>query len=429
MLTRLAVEPREARAQAPHDPRRFLPMREDVAASDVHLAIEHERDRAARGGLVQAAFERDDVRHASFHARRPHDDGVAARHRAGGNAPQVAAQLAAIAEACAGHELHREAQLRRGLARSRALEHLEQRGTGVPVEVPAAIHDHVAFERRNRDQRIAGEAQRGGDLVELACDGVEHVAAEAHLVHLVHGDHDARDREQARNGRVPARLGGNPARRVDENDGEVGGAGTRDHVAGVLLVAGRVGDDETAARRGEVAVRHVDGDALLALDGEAVGEEREVEPAVAAALGGARDGGELVLEQALRIEQQPADERALAVVDGAGGGEAQRAGSGGKRDDGIHQKYPSRLRSSIEASDVWSSMRVEPRSVMVAAAVSAMIFSTVSAPEATGHVQVTSPTVRKRTERCTTCSPGRGGVRGVTGTSRPRRSITSRSCA
>ena len=29
-----------------------------------------------------------------------------------------------------------------------------------------------------------------------------------------------------------------------------------------------------------------------------------------------------------------------------------------------HQKYPSFLRSSIDASEVWSSMRVAPRSVM-----------------------------------------------------------------
>ena len=38
----------------------------------------------------------------------------------------------------------------------------------------------------------------------------------------------------------------------------------------------------------------------------------------------------------------------------------------------------------MEASDVWSSMRVAPRSVTVAAAVSATISSTVAASEATG---------------------------------------------
>ena len=78
---------------------------------------------------------------------------------------------------------------------------------------------------------------------------------------------------------------------------------------------------------------------------------------------------------------------------------------------------PSRLRSSMDASDVWSSMRVAPRSVTVVVAVSAMISSTVAASDATGHVQVMSPTVRKRTRRVTTSSPARGGVSSVTGTS------------
>src|SRR2546426_116209 len=49
------------------------------------------------------------------------------------------------------------------------------------------------------------------------------------------------------------------------------------HVAGVLLVSGSVGDDELAPGRGEIAVGDVDGDALLALRLEPVGEQRQVE--------------------------------------------------------------------------------------------------------------------------------------------------------
>jgi hypothetical protein len=45
-------------------------------------------------------------------------------------------------------------------------------------------------------------------------------------------------------------------------------------------VAGRVGDDELARRRGEVAVGDVDRDALLALGGQAVEQQRVVELAV-----------------------------------------------------------------------------------------------------------------------------------------------------
>ena len=48
------------------------------------------------------------------------------------------------------------------------------------------------------------------------------------------------------------------------------------------------------------------------------------------------------------------------------------------------------------------------------------------AVDATGQVQLMSPTVRKRTESSSTVSPARAGVSGVTGTIRPRRRTTGR---
>jgi hypothetical protein len=87
------------------------------------------------------------------------------------------------------------------------------------------------------------------------------------------------------------------------------------------------------------------------------------------------------------------------------------------------------LRSSIDASFVWSSRRVAPRSVIVAAAVSRMIACALTAVEATGAVHGMSPTVRKRTETFSTTSPARGGVSSVTGTSAPRRRTIGRVCA
>ncbi len=93
---------------------------------------------------------------------------------------------------------------------------------------------------------------------------------------------------------------------------------------------------------------------------------------------------ELVFKDRLAVVEQPANERALAVVDRAGGAESQE----------VHQKYPSRLRSSIAASLARSSARVAPRSVIRLAATSSMILSTVSASDSTAAVQVMSPTVR-----------------------------------
>ena len=87
-------------------------------------------------------------------------------------------------------------------------------------------------------------------------------------------------------------------------------------------MAGRVGDDELALARREVAVGDVDRDALLALGLEAVGEEGEVDRLAAAGLGLERV--ELVGEDGAAVEQEPPDQRALAVVDRSCREEAKR---------------------------------------------------------------------------------------------------------
>jgi len=62
-----------------------------------------------------------------------------------------------------------------------------------------------------------------------------------------------------------------------------------------------------------------DGDALLAFRLEPIDQQRQIHvlacPAVPAAVAG--DGGERVLEDQLAVEQQAADQRGLAVIDGA----------------------------------------------------------------------------------------------------------------
>jgi hypothetical protein len=116
---------------------------------------------------------------------------------------------------------------------------------------------------------------------------------------------------------VAARLLDHALARVEQDDRDVGGRGAGDHVARVLDVPGRVGELEAAPRRDERAVGDVDRDPLLALGAEAVGEEREVDVAVAAALARLLDVLELVGEDLLRVVEQPADQRRLAVVDRA----------------------------------------------------------------------------------------------------------------
>ena len=118
---------------------------------------------------------------------------------------------------------------------------------------------------RERDRLQGGEIQLRDSGAELGVDGVEALLAELGQVDLVHRQHDVAYAHQAGDERVPLGLHQHALARVHQHDRElrIGGAGG--HVAGILLVARRVGHDEAAARRAEEAVGDVDGDALLAL--------------------------------------------------------------------------------------------------------------------------------------------------------------------
>jgi hypothetical protein len=110
---------------------------------------------------------------------------------------------------------------------------------------------------------------------------------------------------------------------------DIGRAGAGHRVARVLHVPRAVGQDERALGRREVAVGHIDRDALLPLGAKTVGEQRQVGRGQAAVAADPLDRVELVGEDGLGVEQQPADERRLAVVDRAGRGQTEQ---------GPHQK-------------------------------------------------------------------------------------------
>ncbi len=116
--------------------------------------------------------------------------------------------------------------------------------------------------------------------------------------------------------------------RVRKHDRSIGRARRRRHVARVLLVSGRVGDDEFPPRRGEVAIGDIDGNALFALGLQSVGKQGQVDLVVTAFPGSIGHGGKLVAEDLTRIVQESSDQRALAVVDAARRDEPQNAAAG-----------------------------------------------------------------------------------------------------
>ena len=64
---------------------------------------------------------------------------------------------------------------------------------------------------------------------------------------------------------------------VDQDDRELRIRGAGRHVAGVLLVSRRIGDDERALGGREKPIGDIDRDALLALGLKPVDEEREID--------------------------------------------------------------------------------------------------------------------------------------------------------
>jgi len=200
--------------------------------------------------------------------------------------------------------------------------------------------------------------------------------------------------------------------RVDQHHGQVGVRGAGDHVTGVLLVTGRVGDDELAPVGGEIAVGNIDGDALLALGLQAVDKQRQVGRLAGGAVLArvALDGGKLVFEHLLCVVQQPADQRRLAVIDRAAGDEAQKllgavlfevfgnVEIGGIKVGRGHQKYPCCFLASIDAPASLSMARPwrsEPASLSMArpwrsderaSSISRMMSLSVVAPDSTAPV-------------------------------------------
>ena len=147
------------------------------------------------------------------------------------------------------------------------LEVAEQRRPVVPV--------HVRARARRRCRRCSADSGMNVTSVRPMLVG-ERRGSSASIWSNTSGDQSTRsilltatttraDAEQRHEEAVPAGLGEHALAGVDEDHGDVGGRRAGDHVAGVLLVAGGVGDDELAALGGEVAVGDVDRDALLTL--------------------------------------------------------------------------------------------------------------------------------------------------------------------
>ena len=85
-----------------------------------------------------------------------------------------------------------------------------------------------------------------------------------------------------------------------------------------------VGDDEFSPGRREIAIGHVDGDALFAFRTEAVRQQGKVDRPRGSVDTALFHRGQLVFVDGFRVMEQPADECRFAVIDASSRGESKK---------------------------------------------------------------------------------------------------------
>ncbi len=145
-------------------------------------------------------------------------------------------------------------------------------------------------------------------LPQITLQAGEDLGRVVDQVHLVDGGDDVPGSQQRGDVGVTAGLGEDAFAGVHKNNGDIRGGSAGGHVAGVLLVARRVGNDELAVSGGEVAVGYVDGDSLLPLGAQAVGELGKIDRSSNIRSGRFGHGADVVFVDVLRVVKQAADQ-------------------------------------------------------------------------------------------------------------------------
>ena len=120
-------------------------------------------------------------------------------------------------------------------------------------------------------------------------------------------------------------LGQHALARVNQNDRQIAVGRTGRHVAGILLMPRRIGDNEFALVGRKEAIGHVNRDALLLLGLKPVKQQRKVHVVPGRAMLAADhfQRRELIFKDRFAIVKQPSDQGGLAIINTATGKETQ----------------------------------------------------------------------------------------------------------
>ena len=282
--------------------------RDHITAGDVDFVVEYKRDSIAGDGLVKIAVCGHDALDIGSLARLGHDDGIArpdgAGHDRAGIAPEI--EIGAIDPL----NRHPERFVLDIAIDIQILQILDQGRAGMPRHAFTALGDIVAIARGHRDRGDCLKPQRLGAFEIVGDNLVEAATGMFDQVHLVDSEDDVANAHHARDIGVTQRLHEHTLAGVDHHDRHIRSRRAGRHVAGVLLVPRRIGDNEFALLGREEAVSHINRDALLPLGLETIQQEREIDlvascPVLAAI---ALKHIDLVLEQQLAVIEEASDE-------------------------------------------------------------------------------------------------------------------------
>ena len=233
-----------------------------VPAADVDFVFQGEDDGIADAGFVHFAVEGDDRADTAADARWQHDNVFAGADAPGSYLPGETAEVLIGADDC----LHREAEVNDVAAGADVdrLQVVEQGSAVVPGHVEAFVYHVVALKRREGDEDHVVDVEFGSESLVVVYDALIDFAVVVHQVHFVDGDDKVGDLQKCGQKAVTFGLGEHAFAGVNKDNRQFRRGCAGDHVAGVLDVSWRVGDDEFAFGRGKVAVGHVDGNPLLA---------------------------------------------------------------------------------------------------------------------------------------------------------------------
>ena len=125
---------------------------------------------------------------------------------------------------------------------------------------------------------------------------------------------------------MAARLRDDTRAGIYQNNRQISGRAAGNHVTRILFVSRSVGNDELTVIRGEVAIGHVDSNALLTLRLQTVQQQGivDVVAGITHTFAVALQRIQLVFIQFLTIEQQTSDKRGLSVIHRTGGKETKQ---------------------------------------------------------------------------------------------------------